>query len=269
MKCNNCGAEVPEGRTTCPNCAADPLAPKKEKQLGIYRESIKAVRRLCIFEWITFFFIEVVYIGGLFLIWSYESKDLFALGERDVSYSFLPWIIMTIAFAGWVAAMVYVYNSMKYYQGDFHRIIRLRIRLDVMLFVPLLSFSTTSLVIWIILFLVFLGIPILVLFAMFYHHIFQVISAFTKELSADISQRSNQLSAIYPVLIVVLGLMTPFFLMMVSTEEGYVFLLAIPTFVQLLFLLGLPLFMLRVYRLCRSTMVSYKTECFGKRDELS
>lgn len=262
MKCNNCGAEVPEGKTTCPNCAADPLAPKKEKQLGKYRESIKAFRRLCIFEWLTYLLTEVAYVLAYIYSWSSENVDLYFPGKRNIfSSSALPLIFMIIVFAGWTAAMAYVYDEMKYYEKSFHEIVGVKIRLAVMLFVALVGLCAFGLLFIFLCGLLF--IQIVVGLAVSYHHTFQALAAYIKELSADMAWQLDQLSAIFPVLIAIIG-PTAFFLMIplvvsLPKEGGEVVLLLIGTIVQVLFLIVLPMFMLRCYRLCRSTRVSRKS----------
>ena len=259
MKCNNCGAEVPEGKTTCPNCAADPLAPKKEKQLGKYRESIKAFRRLCIFEWFNFLLTEGAY-AWIFLRSGTAENEEMSIFENSTlfeSSSVLPLIIAALVLAGWVAVMAYVYDEMKYYEESFRKIIGVRIRLVVMLFVLMLMLSIS---LWFMLFFVFwiLIVQIIVGFAVSYHHIFWALSAYIKELSSDMAAQFDQLSAIYPALVVV-AIPAPLFLALVCAslpEVGQALFILILTVLQALFLIVLPMFLLRCYRLCRSTRVS-------------
>ena len=260
MKCNNCGAELPEGKITCPNCAADPLAPKKKEQPGKYRESIKAFRRACIFEWTTFFLTEFAYVLAYVLYWSVENEDLFSQGETNFMDSslVLPLIITAIAFAVWTAVMAYIYDSLKEYEKSFPEIIGVRAVLAVMMFV-LLFILCSSTWLFFLLVLLFLIVLIPIVFSMSYRRIFHALSAYIKELSADMAAQLNQLSSIYPVLTVMIGLITLILtgLALISIpKEWHVLVLLLPTAYQLLFLIVLPIFMLRVYRLCRSAVVS-------------
>ncbi len=251
---------MPEGKITCPNCAADPLAPKKKEQPGKYRESIKAFRRACIFEWTTFFLTEFAYVLTYVLYWSVENEDLFSQGETNFMDSslVLPLIITAIAFAVWTAVMAYIYDSLKEYEKSFPEIIGVRAVLAVMMFV-LLFILCSSTWLFFLLVLLFLIVLIPIVFAMSYRRIFHALSAYIKELSADMAAQLNQLSSIYPVLTVMIGLITLILtgLALISLpEEWHVLVLLLPTAYQLLFLIVLPIFMLRVYRLCRSAVVS-------------
>ena len=153
MQCYNCGAEVPEGRTTCPNCAANltqerpknqigkkqigwnpdgtPIYGDTNKLVGKYRGSEKLVHRLFICEALRMVWVVIV---GLFVL-SLVFKIFKALNE-DVSFSKVSTfteklidqnmtliIVLLLIEAALLIVLAITFNGLKIYESSFMQVL--------------------------------------------------------------------------------------------------------------------------------------------------
>lgn len=153
MQCYNCGAEVPEGRITCPNCAANlsqerPKNQVEKKQIGWnpdgtpiwgetntlvgkYRGSVKLLHRLFICEALRMIWVVIAGIFGISLVFkvfkalnedvSFSKVSTFTEKLIDQNMTFI--VILLLIEAALLIVLAITYNGLKIYESFFMQVL--------------------------------------------------------------------------------------------------------------------------------------------------
>jgi len=262
MKCWSCGAEVPEGRTSCPDCAAYLSSPKpdkpivKEKRSNKYRRSIRMLRRLCIVEWLWFF------LAGFAPILA-EVTSLFDVFWQENTPRQLIMFLILAGTAGLLAVELLTFKAMKRYEDSFSRVMAARIAvfaIPVLLESALVENAGLAgfFVGSILGFIYLMTLPLLFVIGIvsaYYDYSFcSALSSYIEELSSKQSKRLDNWGVLLPILsVITLGPRIVSFFLVTSTEPDadrlIVFLMINAALMGVI-----PVLMTWTYRICRTEL---------------
>ena len=242
MQCYNCGAEVPEGRTTCPNCAANLLNPRKndEKKSTVkYQTSIKPFFWFCMVEWMFMLVSLVATIYGLCIGgWGYFTVGVYRLTDRFITLLLVSGITIVL-----MAASRWTYQEMKCFEESFSRAFIYKV-------VMIVAYCLTSVPA-----LFLLCIPLAVLASIYYYHLFWALAVYINDLSPQMSRSLDRYAIIY-IIMIILAVLNRMFIPVVVLAgglegENYMGITTIPVAIHSVLLIVLSCILWKMYRLCR------------------
>ena len=282
MRCLVCYADVPEGKTTCPYCAATlvPKEPGKQKEnmikigwhpdgtpiwgfrhnwSGWYRASEKPLRRIYVCEW---FQLAMTVVSFVIVVWMMlgliisEGNDfdftntIEAFSEKILTYLL---VILLPAAVAWLIVLGLSYHEMRYLEPEFDRVLY-GVAAWIVTAGLKNAFDASNSQIVIFTALAAIGL------AVYHVLLYRALSYYTQSIFPELSKRWEKLTTYYLVMLIIETILEIFrkvdlnnvsfaYGLNVHLQGG---LLIICALIEMLLIIVEWIFLRKTYRVCRS-----------------